>query len=186
MKKIQLFLLAVCFIVLGTTTIMAQNQRFAYVDTDYIMLNIPEYSDAQEELNMYSEKWEEEIKAIYAKVEEMYRAYQTESVLLPEDLKRKREDDIINKEQEAKNLQMKYFGPEGELYTKRTTLVQPIQEKVFNAIDEIAKVKNYAFVFDKAAGATLLYSSDKFDISDDVLDEISNVMQTVSRDQRKK
>lgn len=184
MKKLKSLLLIACFVIVGTS-LSAQNQRFAYVDTDYILNNIPEYGDAQEELNLLSEKWEGEIKAIYDKVEEMYRSYQTESVLLPEDMKKKRENDIIAKEQEAKALQMKYFGPEGDLYTKRTELVQPIQEKVFNAINEIAEIKNYAFVFDKAAGATLLYVSDKFDISDDVLDEIGNIMQTVRRDERK-
>lgn len=184
MKKIKSLLLVACFVIAGTS-LSAQNQRFAYVDTDYILNNIPEYSDAQEELNLLSEKWENEIKAIYDKVEDMYRTYQTESVLLPEEMKKKRENDIIAKEQEAKELQMKYFGPEGQLYTKRTELVQPIQEKVFNAINEIAEIKNFAFVFDKAAGATLLYVSDKFDISDDVLDEIGNIMQTVRRDERK-
>ena len=150
------------------------------------MENIPEYGDAQEEINSMSEKWEKEIIAIRQQVEEMYREYQAESVLLSEDQKRKKEEAIIAKEQEAKTLQMQYFGPDGELFTKRNELVQPIQEKVYNAINQIALTKNYAFVFDKASGATILYCNDKNDISDDVLDEIGNVMQTVRREDRKK
>jgi len=155
------------------------------VDTEYILENIPEYKDAQDELNTLSARWEKEIKAKYDQVEKMYRDYQTESVLLPEDMKRKREEEIIAKEKEAKDIQMKYFGPEGDLFNKRTELVEPIQEKVFNAIQNIAETRNYAFVFDKASGAMMLYASDKFDISDDVLDEIGNVMQTVRREDRR-
>ncbi|MDD4372494.1 MAG: OmpH family outer membrane protein [Bacteroidales bacterium] len=182
-NKSILFLIVLMFA--GLTAIQAQNQRFGYVDTEYILNNIPEYSDAQAELDVLSERWENEIKGQYDIVEKMYRDYQTESVLLPEDMKRKREDEIIKKEQAVKDLQMKYFGPEGDLFKKRSELVQPIQEKVFNAIQDIAETRNYAFVFDKAAGATMLYASDKFDISDDVLDEIGNVMQTVRREDRK-
>lgn len=186
MKKMKTILAAFLVFLLGSLALQAQNQRFGYVDTDYILKNIPEYNDAQEELNTLSAKWEKEIKGQFDKVEQMYRAYQTESVLLPEDLKRKREEEIVQKEKEAKDLQMKYFGPEGDLFKKRNELVQPIQEKVFNAIKEIAETRNYAFVFDKASGATMLYASDKFDISDDVLDEIGNVMQTVRREDRNK
>ncbi|MBG0781175.1 MAG: OmpH family outer membrane protein [Bacteroidales bacterium] len=183
--KNKAFLTLIVLMFAGLLALQAQNQRFGYVDTEYILSNIPEYTDAQAELDVYSERWEKEIKAQYDIVEKMYRDYQTESVLLPEDMKRKREDEIIKKEQEVKDLQMKYFGPEGELFKKRNELVQPIQEKVFNAIQQIAETRNYAFVFDKSAGATMLYASDKFDISDDVLDEIGNVMQTVRRQDRK-
>ncbi len=184
--KTKLTIAAVLVLLLaGMMPTQAQNQRFGYVDTEYILENIPEYNDAQDELNVLSTKWEKEIKAKYDQVEKMYRDYQTESVLLPEDMKRKREEEIIGKEKEAKDLQMKYFGPEGDLFNKRTELVEPIQEKVFNAIQEIAETRNYAFVFDKASGAMMLYASDKFDVSDDVLDEIGNVMQTVRREDRK-
>lgn len=173
------------FLLAAMMPTQAQNQRFGYVDTEYILENIPEYKDAQDELNTLSARWEKEIKAKYDQVEKMYRDYQTESVLLPEDMKRKREEEIIAKEKEAKDIQMKYFGPEGDLFNKRTELVEPIQEKVFNAIQNIAETRNYAFVFDKASGAMMLYASDKFDISDDVLDEIGNVMQTVRREDRR-
>ena len=130
--------------------------------------------------------WQKELKALQDKIDQMKRDYQTEAVLLSEEMKKKKEDAIAAKEQELVTLQMQYFGPEGELFTKRIELIQPIQEKVYNAITQVAQVKNYAFVFDKAFGTTILYCNDKFDISDDVLDEIGNVMQTVRRQVRKR
>jgi outer membrane protein len=105
---------------------------------------------------------------------------------LPDDLKRRKENEIIQKEQEAKALQMKFFGPEGDLFKKRQELVQPIQEKIFSAIQDIAETRNYAFIFDKASGATMLYASPRLDISDEVLDEIGSVMQTVRREDRQR
>ena len=140
----------------------------------------------QEELETLSLKWQNEVKAIYDKVEEMYSKYQTEMLLLSEDQKHAREQAIIAKEQEAKTLQMQYFGSEGQLYQKRTELIQPIQEKIYTAMQEIAQAKNYAFVLDLASGTSVLYASDKNDISDDVLDQLGNVMQTVRREDRKK
>ena len=187
MQTKKSILLIVVMFVMGITALNAQQaQRIAYVDSNYILENIPEYGDAQEEINSLSKGWENEIKAIKQTVEEMYREYQSESVLLSEAQKRKKEEDIVAKEQEARNLQMQYFGPDGELFTKRTELIQPIQEKIYNAINQIAMTKNYAFVFDKATGTTILYCNDKNDISDDVLDEIGNVMQTVRREDRKR
>ena len=172
---------------LGVTAVKAQgNQKFAYVDTDYILQNIPEYGDAQEEINQMSVNWQKELKTLRDKLDQMKRDYQTESVLLSDDMKNKKEAAIAAKEQELATLQMQYFGPEGELFSKRIELIQPIQEKIYNAINQVAQIKNYSFVFDKASGATLLYVNDKFDISDDVLDEIGNVMQTVRRQDRKR
>jgi outer membrane protein len=173
--------------VLGVSTAKAQgNQKFAYVDTEYILLNIPEYGDAQEEINQMSVEWQKELKNMRDKLDQMKRDYQTESVLLSDDMKNKKEAAIAAKEQELAALQMQYFGPEGELFTKRIELIQPIQEKIYNAINQVAQVKNYSFVFDKSAGTTLLYCNEKLDISDDVLDEIGNVMQTVRRQDRKR
>lgn len=161
-------------------------QKNAYVDTEYILDNIPEYKDAQDEIDEISEKWQKEIEIKYKEVEDMYKAYQAEAVLLPADIKKQKEDEIIKKEKEVKNLQKKYFAPEGELYKKRQELIQPIQEKVYNAIESIAQSRNFGFVFDKSGGMTLLYGDPKLDISDDVLDEVGTVMQTVKREQRKK
>ena len=184
--KKSILMLAVMFL-LGITTINAQqNQRIAYVDSNYILENIPEYGDAQEEINQLSKQWEKEITALFQEAQDLDREYQTESVLLSEDQKRKKKEAIAAKRQEAEALRMQYYGPEGELYTKRSELIQPIQEKVYNAINTLAQLKNYAFVFDKASGTTMLYCNDKNDISDDVLDEIGNVMQTVRREDRQR
>lgn len=187
MKNLKSLILAAAILCCSSFT-FAQigGQKFAYVDSDYILNNIPEYGDAQEELNTLSVKWEKEVKAVYDKVSEMYKKYQTEMVLLSEDQKHAREQEIVNKEQEAKNLQMQYFGSEGKLYQKRTELVQPIQEKIYTALTEIAQTKGYTFVFDLASGTSILYASDRADISDDVLDQLGNVMQTVRREDRKR
>lgn len=180
-------LLLAFLMVLGVSTVKAQgNQKFAYVDTEYILQNIPEYGDAQEEINQMSVGWQKELKNLRDKLDQMKRDYQTEAILLSDDMKNKKEAAIAAKEQELAALQMQYFGPDGELFSKRIELIQPIQEKIYNAINQVAQVKNYAFVFDKSAGTTLLYCNEKLDISDDVLDEIGNVMQTVRRQDRKR
>ena len=187
MKTKKSILLLAVMLLLGITTINAQqNQRIAYVDSNYILENIPEDGDAQEEINQMSKQWEKEITALFQEAQELDREYQTESVLLSEDQKRKKKEAITAKRQEAEALRMQYYGPEGELYTKRAELIQPIQEKVYNAINTLAQLKNYAFIFDKASGTTMLYCNEKNDISDDVLDEIGNVMQTVRREDRKR
>jgi outer membrane protein len=188
MKKQNLFTLLsavmVVFLITFSNGLYSQGQKFAFVDTEYILDNIPEFQDAQDELDDLSVKWQKEIEAKYAEVDEMYKNYKAEAVLLPDDIKKKREDEIVNKEREVKELQKKYFGPEGDLFKKRQELIQPIQEKVFNAIETISNTRSYAFVFDKAGGMTLLYGNPKYDISDDVLDEVGTVMQTVKREQR--
>ena len=188
MKALKSLFLTVALVCCGTLSAYAQigGQKFAYVDSDYILNNIPEYADAQEELNALSTKWENEVKAIYNKVSEMYKKYQTEMVLLSEDQKHAREQEIVNKEQEAKNLQIQYFGSEGQLYQKQTELIQPIQEKIYTALTELAQTKGYTFIFDLASGTSILYASDRVDVSDDVLDQLSNVMQTVRREDRKR
>ena len=189
MKAIRTLILTAALVCGGIMTAHAQlggGQKIVYVDSEYIMENIPEYGDAQEQLNALSEQWQREVKAIYDVVSEMYNKYQTEMLLLSEEQKRAREQAIINKEQEAKNLQIQYFGAEGMLYQKRTELIQPIQEKVYTAMKELALAKNYAFIFDIASGTSVLYASDKNDISDDVLDQLGNVMQTVRREDRRR
>lgn len=161
-------------------------QKYAYVDTDYILKNIPEYNDAQAIVEDLASQWQKEIEQKFAEIDKMYKDYQSEAVLLPSDLKNQRENEIVQKEKEAKDLQKKRFGSEGDLYKKRVELIQPIQEKVYNAIEEIANERNYAFVFDKAAGATLLFAQARYDLSDDVLDEIGSIMQTVRREDRQR
>ena len=191
MKAFRTLILTAALVCGGVMTANAQlniggGQKIVYVDSEYIMENIPEYGDAQEELNAMSAKWQSEVKAVYDKVSEMYSKYQTEMLLLSEDQKRAREQAIVDKEQEAKNLQMRYFGAEGQLYQKRTELIQPIQEKVYTAMKEVAQTKNYAFILDLASGTSILYANDKNDVSDEVLDQLGNVMQTVRREDRRK
>ena len=188
MKALKSLFLTAAIICCSAFSASAQigGQKFAYVDSDYILSNIPKYGDAQAELEALSTKWNNEVKAIYDKVSDMYKKYQTEMVLLSEDQKHAREQEIINKEQEAKNLQMQYFGSDGQLYQKRTELVQPIQEKIYTALTELSQTKGYTFVFDLASGTSVLYASERADISDDVLDQLSNVMQTVRSEDRKR
>lgn len=186
LKTLALTAALLCGMMSAQAQLMGGSQKIVYVDSEYIMANIPEYGDAQEELNALSARWQGEVKAIYDKVEEMYSKYQTEMLLLSEDQKRAREQAIIAKEQEAKNLQMQYFGSEGQLYQKRTELIQPIQEKIYTAMQELAQTKNYGFILDMASGTSILWASDKNDVSDDVLDQLGNVMQTVRREDRKK
>ena len=160
------------------------SQRYAFVDTDYILNNIPEYTDAQALLNDLSAEWQKEIEAKFQEIDKLYRDYQAESILLPEDIKKQRENEIIQKEKEARDMQRKRFGQDGDLFKKRIELVQPIQEKIFNTIQDMATTRNYAFIFDKASGASILFADPKFDLSDDVLDEVGTVMQTVRRESR--
>ena len=144
-------------------------QKFAYVDTEYILNKIPEFKQAQDKLDDFSEDWQEEIEAKYTEVEQMYRAYQQDQVLLTDDMKIKREEAIINKENEAKNLQQKYFGPEGSLYLKKQELIRPIQDKIFDAIQKLAANNKYQIVFDSSSDLIMLYKNENLDKSDQVL-----------------
>lgn len=161
-------------------------QKYAFIDSDYILENIPEYQDAMDILDEFSIQWQKEIEEKFAEVDGLYKEYQAEAVLLPEDMKAQRENEIIQKEKEAKDLQKQRFGRDGDLFSKRQELVEPIQEKIYNAIEEIAEAQNYGFVFDKAGSLTILYAKAKFDLSDDVLDEVGTVMQTVRREDRRR
>ena len=147
-----------------------QAQKFAYVDTDYILNKIPDFKQAQDKLDALSTDWQKEIENKYANVEQMYRAYQQEQVLLTDDMKAKREDAIIKKETDAKNLQKKYFGTEGNLYLKRQELIKPIQDKIYDAIQQLATNNKYAIVFDSSSDLIMLYKNNNYDKSDKVLD----------------
>jgi outer membrane protein len=152
---------------LATTT---QAQKFAYVDTDYILNKIPEFNQAQDKLDALSADWQKEIENKYADVDQMYRSYQQEQVLLTDGMKVKREEAIIKKEKSAKDLQQKYFGPEGELYIKRQELIKPIQDKIYDAIQQLATNSKYAIVFDSSSDLIMLYKNNNLDKSDKVLD----------------
>ncbi len=147
-------------------------QRFAFVDTEYILDNIPEYKAAEREIEELSIQWQAEIENKFAEVDRLYREYQAEAPLLPEEMKRQREEVIINKEREAKELQVGRFGREGELFAKRQELLQPIQDRVYDAVEQIANRGNYAVIFDKAGGAAMIFSDVRYDLSDDVLQRL--------------
>lgn len=153
-------------------SVFSYAQKFAYVDTDYILENISEYRLAQDQLDELATEWQAEIEELFAEVDKLYKAYQAEALLLPEDVRRKRESEIIAKEKEAKELQKKRFGKDGDLFKKRQELIKPVQDKVYAAIEEIATQGGYAVVFDKAGSTTLLFTNPKFDKSDDVLEKL--------------
>lgn len=147
-------------------------QRFAYVDTDYILENIPQYNDKQSQLDEIAVQWQGEIEALYSEIDRMYKDYQAEQILLTDEMKKKREDDIMEKEQEAKELQRQRFGYQGDLFQKRQQLVKPLQDQVYDAIKDVAKGRGYAVIFDKASAMTMLYTNSKYDLSDDILEEL--------------
>ena len=154
------------------TSAMAIAQKYAFVDSEYIRKNIPAFNAAQEQLDKLSKQWEKEVADGYAIVEQMYKSYQNEAVLLSQDMKSKREEAIIAKEKEMKTLQNKYFGVEGDLFKKREELVKPIQDEILKAIKEIAVDGSYAVIFDTASGGNILFANPKFDISDQVLEKL--------------
>jgi outer membrane protein len=165
-KKILLF---VFLIAVGTA---AMAQKYAFIDTEYILENIPAYTAAQEQLDQVSGQYQKELESMHAEIEKMYQDFQAEAVLLSEDMKRKREDVIISKEKDYKDMQRKYFGPEGDLFKKRQGLVKPIQDDVFNAVQDIANEGSYAVIFDKAGSLTMIYTNPKYDLSDQVLEKL--------------
>lgn len=165
MKKI-LLILAISFLANTTSTA----QKFAYVDTDYILNKIPEFKQAQDKLDAISADWQKEIENKYTEVEQMYRAYQQEQVLLTDEMKAKREEAIISKENSAKDLQQKYFGPQGELYSKRQALIKPIQDKIHDAIQQLAANNKYQVIFDSSSDLIMLYKNNNHDKSDKILE----------------
>lgn len=143
--------------------------KFGYVDTDYILGQIPEYKAAQSELDKTSIQWQKEIEGRFSEIDKLYKAYQADAILLTEDMKKKRENEILNKEKEVKDLQKQRFGVDGELFKKRQELVKPIQDKVYNGIKSVAEKKGLGFIMDKSGQVSILYANSKYDISDDVL-----------------
>ena len=167
MKKTILILLGVLGLQMATIA-----QRYAFVDTEYVLRNIPAYQAAQEQLNQQSQRWQQEIELIYQEVARMYKNYQTESVFLSNEMRVSREEAIIEKEKEAKLLQHKYFGPEGEMSKRQQNLIQPIQDQVAAVIREIARAEDLAAVFDKSTG--VLYLDPRHDKSDQVLERLGH------------
>ncbi|MBC8033963.1 MAG: OmpH family outer membrane protein [Chitinophagaceae bacterium] len=147
-------------------------QRYAIVDTRYILEKLPEYATAQKKLDATSEQWQKEIDSKQATLDKMYKDYESEQVMLTDELKKKREDEIFIREKEVRELQRQRFGFEGDLFKKRQELVKPVQDKVYNAIQKIAVARSYDFILDKSEGITVIFADPKLDKSEDVLKEL--------------
>ena len=164
MKK--LIICIVC-VVCGFTS--ASAQKFALVDMEYILKNIPAYERANEQLNQVSKQWQAEVDAITTEAQTLYKNYQNEVVFLSKEQKKDKQDAIVAKEKEAADLKKKYFGPEGELYKKRTALMTPIQDEIYNAVKDIAETRGYQLILDRASDTGIIFGSPKIDISSEVL-----------------
>ncbi|MBQ3237487.1 MAG: OmpH family outer membrane protein [Bacteroidaceae bacterium] len=159
-------LITALFCLVGFT---ANAQKFALIDMEYILKNIPAYERANEQLNQLSKRWQSEVEAVALEAQTLYKNYQSEAVFLSEEQKTKKEEEIVGKEKEAQELKRKYFGPEGELYKKRESLMAPIQDEIYTAVKEISDAKGYSVVVDRASAASIIYASPKIDISNEVL-----------------
>tara|TARA_B110000879_G_scaffold25370_1_gene34129 strand:+ start:1126 stop:1728 length:603 start_codon:yes stop_codon:yes gene_type:complete len=160
---------------IAVVSTQANAQRFAYVDSDYILSQMPSYKSAQNQIDEKSKKWQEEIDNKFEAIDKLYKQYQAEKVLLTKDMQTKRENEIIEKEREAKKLQNDKFGYEGELFKKREELIKPVQDKVYEAINKVAKNNGLDFIFDKSGDMLMLVSNPKYDRSDEVLEELGVV-----------
>ncbi|MDR2691866.1 MAG: OmpH family outer membrane protein [Dysgonamonadaceae bacterium] len=152
---------------MGTVGVHAQ--KFALIDMEYILKNIPAYEMANEQLNTTSKKWQTEVEAVQQEAQNLYKKYQADLVFLSAEMKTKKEAEIVAKEQEAQELKRKYFGSEGELYKKRESLVRPIQDEIYNAVKEISEAKGYMVILDRASDMSIIYASPKIDVSNEVL-----------------
>jgi outer membrane protein len=168
MKKLSLLILLAA--VLGFT---ATAQRYAVIDTRYILSKMPEYTEAQKKLDAFSIQWQQEIDQKQAALDQLYRNFESEKVMLSEDLLKKREDDLFNKEKELRDLQKKRFGFEGDLFKRRQELVKPIQDKVYSAVQKLAAARQYDLILDKSEGITIIFADPKLDKSDDILKELT-------------
>ena len=173
MKKMNLTttatLRAMLAIVALCCSFQARAQKFALVDMEYILKNIPAYERANEQLNQVSRKWQAEVEALTQEAQTLYKKYQSEAVFLSEEQKTKSEEAVVAKEKEAAELKKKYFGPEGELYKKRQSLVEPIQEEIYNAVKAIATAKGFQLILDRASDSAIVFASPAIDISNEVL-----------------
>ena len=162
----RLIICAICAICMG---LQAQAQKFALVDMEYILKNIPAYERANEQLNQVSKKWQAEVDALTTEAQTLYKNYQNEVVFLSQEQKKTKQDSIVAKEKEAADLKKKYFGPDGELFKKRTALMTPIQDEIYNAVKDIAELRGYQLILDRASDTGIIFGSPKIDISSEVL-----------------
>ena len=157
---------------LALMALTANAQKFALVDMDYILKNIPAYERANEQLNQVSKKWQAEVEALNTEAATMYKNYQNEVVFLSQEQKKKRQEEIMQKEKEASELKRKYFGPEGELFKKRESLMSPIQEEIYTAVKDISELRGYSLVLDRSSDTGIIFGSPKVDISNGVLEKL--------------
>ncbi len=162
----KILILASCFLLVAT---LAVAQRYAVIDSKYILDKLPEYKEAQKLLDQFSEQWQQEVDQKQAMMDKMYKEYDAEQVMLSDVLKKKREDELYNKEKELRDLQKKRFGFEGDLFKKRQELIKPIQDRVYNAVQKLAVEKQYDFILDKSEGITVIFADPKLDRSADIL-----------------
>ncbi|MEC8602972.1 MAG: OmpH family outer membrane protein [Bacteroidota bacterium] len=165
------FLLIALF---GLLSMPVISQKYAFIDTKYILSQMPEYTTAQKEIDDMAEKWQKEIEQQYNEIEQKYKAYQAEEILLPDETKKTRQQEIIELEMKAKEMQKKRFGVEGDLFKKRKELIDPIQEKIYKAVKQLAKDNSYSFILDKSKNSNIIYAEPKYDKSDAVLRKINN------------
>ena len=159
--------------ILAVMALTANAQKFAMLDMEYILKNIPAYERANEQLNQVSKKWQAEVEALNTEASTMYKNYQNEVVFLSQEQKKAKQDAIMQKEKEASDLKKKYFGPEGELFKKRESLMSPIQDEIYNKVKEIAELRGYQLVLDRASdGAGIIFASPSIDISNEVLQKL--------------
>lgn len=166
MKKIILMSLMLM------ATLGVSAQKFALVDMEYVLKNIPAYERANEQLNQVSKKWQAEVEALNTEATTMYKNYQNEVVFLSQEQKKARQEQIMKKEKAASELKRKYFGPEGELFKKRESLMSPIQEEIYNAVRDISELRGYSLVVDRASNSGIIFGSPKIDISNEVLQKL--------------
>jgi outer membrane protein len=164
MKKI---LIALCFV--AAAAFGASAQKFALVNMDYVLRNLPDYEMANEQLNQVSQRWEKEIVALQKEAETMYKNYQADMVFLTQEQQNKRAEEVAAKEKEVAELRSKYFGPEGELYKKRQSLMKPIQENIYNAVKAVSEERKYQVIFDRASSQSIIFASPTIDVSNEVL-----------------
>jgi outer membrane protein len=157
---------------LAVVAMTASAQKFALVDMEYILKNIPAYERANEQLDQVSKKWQAEVEALNTEASTLYKNYQNEVVFLSQEQKKARQESIMNKEKEASDLKKKYFGPEGELFKKRESLISPIQEEIYNAVKDISELRGYSLVIDRSSDNGIIFGSPKVDISNEVLQKL--------------
>lgn len=166
MKKVLFTLITLC------AALTANAQKYALIDMEYILKNIPAYERANEQLAQVSKRWQAEVEALNTEAATMYKNYQNEVVFLSQEQKQQRQDAIMKKEKEAADLKKKYFGPEGELFKKRESLMSPIQDEIYNAVKEVAELRGYQMVLDRASDSGIIFASPRIDISNEVMQKL--------------